>query len=201
MSCTLHTKLLNLTVCAVFLMGPAWAETQQNVSGPTSQQRQSHPADVRPLSDLPPEIREMRESLEFCRPLPELDDRKVYVFSEDPTAFSQFFVVPCAGGGYNLSDVIFLESAGEITLKGLEKYSHTDGWEQEPEIFNPEWDSQTGILTSFLKGRSLGDCGHRGKWWFTEGNLRLMQYAWQPECDGTSVPGEFPLIFDSRSRD
>lgn len=152
------------------------------------------PAHVRSLSELPPDVLELREALDFCLPLSELGDRDHMISVADDAAFSHLYAIPCAGGGYNLSSVVFLDSAGTVTLGHFETYARADGWTTSPEIFNVEWNDRDRTLSTFLKQRSLGDCGSAGEWRYADGELRLERYFDMPDCEGKPGPEGWPQI-------
>ena len=63
-------------------------------------------------------------------------------------------------------------------------------------VFNGVWDIKTGDLTSFMKGRGLGDCGTYEVHRFTpDGYPHLLEFRAKPECDGNYVqPEKYPII-------
>lgn len=148
------------------------------------------------ISELPEDISELRNALGFCTPFADMRHRDQAMIVDDPGAFSRLAIVPCGGGGYNLSFVVFLESAGETILHTFDTYSEPDGWNTTKEVFNVEWFEEQSTLSTFRKGRSLGDCGAIGTWLYQDGTLHLQSYHFQPTCDGSSAPGEFPPLED-----
>lgn len=183
----LASIVLAMSVAADDLMRPAEA-------GPS--QDSGLPAHVEPVSDLPSDVRELREALDVCLPLSELGDRDHMLSIPDHAAFSHLYVIPCAGGGYNLSSVVYLDSAGEISLQQLETYSPGEGWSAAPDVFNAEWSDGSRTLRAVLKRRSLGDCGSLAEWRYINGELRLERYLDEPECRGATDPQGWPVIYE-----
>lgn len=69
----------------------------------------------------------------------------------------------------------------------------------DPEVvFNGVWDIETGDLTSFMKGRGLGDCGTFEVHRFTpQGYPYLLEFRAKTECDGSyDQPENYPVILD-----
>lgn len=140
------------------------------------------------ISELPEDISELRNALGFCTPFADMRHRDQAMIVDDPGAFSRLAIVPCGGGAYNLSFMVFLESAGETILHTFDTYSEPDGWSTTKEVFNVEWFEEQSALSTFRKGRSLGDCGAIGTWHYHDGAVHLQSYHFQPTCDGSSAP-------------
>ncbi|SFK24801.1 Protein of unknown function [Pseudovibrio ascidiaceicola] len=65
-------------------------------------------------------------------------------------------------------------------------------------VFNGVWDIKTGDLTSFMKGRGLGDCGtYEVHKFSSDGYPHLIEFRAKPQCDGNYVqPEKYPVILD-----
>ena len=63
------------------------------------------------------------------------------------------------------------------------------------QLFGAYFDPETLTLSSFFKGRGLGDCGTAGIWRWDEFAFRLEAFYAKSECDGTIELGDFPQIW------
>lgn len=151
-----------------------------------------------PAAAVPPEVLELRDSLEHCQPLEDLQHGEHLIAADDLGDTTALYVLPCSGGGFNLSYVVYHDTGGEISPRWLVDYSHEESWFATPDLFNVEWDAGEKVLRTFRKGRSIGDCGSVGEWRYGDMGLRLERMSYQGDCDGTVPPGEFPAIFEAK---
>jgi hypothetical protein len=94
-------------------------------------------------------------------------------------------ILPCSAGAYNVIAALFV-----LDTKGFapaEVDSLSDGAEAVPDspaptLINAEW--RQGELTSYAKGRGLGDCGVREVLVWDGSRLRLTEQSVMPECRG-----------------
>ena len=61
-------------------------------------------------------------------------------------------------------------------------------WKDEgkPMLINAGWDQERGLLTSFSKGRGLGDCGTLSEYAWDGRAFRLVEQAEMGECRGST---------------
>lgn len=113
---------------------------------------------------------------------------------------SAIWQIPCERFAYQASAVYALvylpDPAAQhefLTIPALKGRTR----DQKDVLFNPVWDVKARTVTSFTKGRGLGDCGTYEKFRVTaEGHFRLLEYRAKDACDGNATPPEqFPLIF------
>ncbi|WP_211186861.1 DUF1176 domain-containing protein [Rouxiella aceris] len=109
--------------------------------------------------------------------------------------------VNCDMGAYNQYVLGFMVSrqapykAENLVLAMPFKSGEDD---QPPELINADFDTKTGILSTFDKGRGLGDCGISSRWLFDGKAFRLASYASEPSCDGYSRRGQWPVLWITR---
>lgn len=144
--------------------------------------------------DMPDDVSVLLADVNVCEPLADLVPRDIVIVVDDPAAFSRLFIVPCGGGGYNLTYVVLIESAGDLVVQNFDTYSEPEGWSTSHEVFNVEWDDTQRELSTFRKGSSLGNCGAIGKWRYEFGTLSLSTYSYQARCDGRMLPSQFPVV-------
>lgn len=105
--------------------------------------------------------------------------------------------IPCTRGAYNVTYRLYLVETGEIGgIRPLyfADYSERFGWTGTDILFNVDIDPATGILSSFAKGRGLGDCGSAGTWLWQDYAFALVQFVHQEDCNGT-MPEDWPVVF------
>lgn len=106
--------------------------------------------------------------------------------------------VNCDMGAYNLYVLGYIVSrqppykADNLVLTMPFKSADED---QPLELINADFDQKTGFLSTFDKGRGLGDCGVSTRWIFDGKAFRLADYASEPSCDGYSRSGQWPVLW------
>jgi hypothetical protein len=114
---------------------------------------------------------------------------------------TRLIAIPCGvGGAYNQPYALYLDY--DVVT---ERISFPDTREGLPSAmttaYNLDYDATTRILTSFFKGRGIGDCGQWYKWRLdVRGGgaaLVLLEERNKDDCDGIDVggPQNFPLVF------
>lgn len=106
----------------------------------------------------------------------------------------------CASGAYNAIDVFFV---GDEHAKGLKRLKFPEapgsGQASDDELFNPSYDAPTQTLSTFSKGRGIGDCGEAASWVWTGKTFLLSAETTMPACRG--VPSaDWPPLFVSRRK-
>lgn len=111
------------------------------------------------------------------------------------------YLLPCFSGAYNFGYVAYVGSNGSYEPQWFADYSDISSWTATPFLVNPDWDGTTRRLTTFNRGRGLGDCGSIGEWRAYDGYLRLERFSAKDDCDGEGEPGQFPLVFEAKAKD
>jgi hypothetical protein len=90
-------------------------------------------------------------------------------------------LLPCSSGAYNYSAALFVVANGRAVPAIADAPS---GFDQAavPQVVNAGVDGR--LLTSFAKGRGLGDCGDRQSFAWDGTRLRLVEQATMGECRG-----------------
>ncbi len=108
-----------------------------------------------------------------------------------PLSRSQTLVlVPCGAGAYNFMSVplIATGAAGRrVFVKA--KFDFAPGFgaaDGGTTLVNADWDAKTGKLSSFAKGRGLGDCGNSEDYVWDGAMFRLVEATAMTECRGVS---------------
>jgi len=97
-------------------------------------------------------------------------------------------LMPCGSGAYNLISVpvIGTGNAGRRSF-ALAKFDYAPGWGGEggpPMLVNAGWSG--GRLSSFAKGRGIGDCGNSEDYVWDGAQFRLVEASAMGECRGAS---------------
>jgi hypothetical protein len=101
-------------------------------------------------------------------------------------AAETLLLLACGSGAYNVSYVPFVLHRGGRSE--LAAFDIRPGWwaeEGKPILVNAGWDPERGLLTSFSKGRGLGDCGTTADYAWDGRAFRLVEQAEMGECRGS----------------
>jgi len=96
-------------------------------------------------------------------------------------------LLPCSTGAYNLSSALFVLRAGRVERARVDAPTGFDatpatGTDRLASVVNGRW--QGGELTSFARGRGLGDCGVIQTLVWDGTALRLAEQSAMGECRG-----------------
>lgn len=111
-------------------------------------------------------------------------------------------VLPCDAGAYNVSAVPLLASGapGARELR-LAPFDHLPGFTGDasapPLVVNARWNPARGELSSFAKGRGLGDCGSAETYRWDGERFRLTEARSMPVCRGA---WEWPVLYSLDTR-
>lgn len=93
-------------------------------------------------------------------------------------------LVPCGAGAYNLMSAAFVRR-GDTTEPA--RFDAETGLSPDPapipQPVNAEW--RDGALTTFAKGRGIGDCGSRQRFVWDGASFRLVEQTVMGECRGS----------------
>lgn len=129
-----------------------------------------------------------------CNPLPENQEVQSFWL---PGGFA-LHMAPCFSGPYNVSQLFFFERRDDLQLIYFADYD--EGWSGTNQLFNTEFDPKTGRLSSFYKGRGIGDCGSSGQWVWSGYSFRLLEFrAWQ-DCETGRASDDWPVVFTYQAK-
>ena len=92
---------------------------------------------------------------------------------------------PCGNGAYNLfTSVYVLDEAGPPHIARFDTYPGM-GEGNDPDLTNGGWDAKTRTLSSYEKGRGIGDCGVSQTYAWDGTRFRLIDQNVMGECRGS----------------
>jgi len=97
-------------------------------------------------------------------------------------------LVPCGSGAYNAMTVPMLIGAdGKATVAPFDgNPGFAGGDDGQLNLVNAGWDAKSGELSTFAKGRGVGDCGTGETYVWDGSRFRLIDAESMPECRGTT---------------
>jgi len=149
-------------------------------------------------TDLPDRVRKAIASDPECRDYDAnhlRSARQVAQLSENHT----LYLLPCFTGAYNIIYRVYVVDKRypeEVRPSLFATYADEMGWYGQNQLINAEFDPKTETLTAFEKGRGLGDCGSIPTYRWNEYGWRMIEYRYWGKCDGSRMPGDWPVIFD-----
>ena len=114
------------------------------------------------------------------------------------------YLLPCFSGAYNIAYRVYvLDSRYPDSVRPslFAGYADEYGWYGKDALINAEFDLKTKTLSAFEKGRGLGDCGSIPSYRWAEYNWRMIEYRYWGKCDGSRLPGQWPVIFRAKKSD
>lgn len=174
-----------------------WIDEQQNRLG-SERVAEAPPVGLTPASGGRPTIPEAlvahRATDTDCLPMSDIVNADDIETGMLDGSYPVWFV-PCWAGAYNFSWKVYVERfEGEYAEMAFPEVSPTRGWTASTQLVNYGFDAETQQVSSFSKGRGLGDCGTSGLWQWDGFVFRLVEFRAKEDCDGGD-PGEFPLVF------
>ena len=112
-------------------------------------------------------------------------------------------LLPCDAGAYNLSAVPLVATGAPGNRQiGFAPFDHLPGFTGDasapPLIMNARWNPTRGELSSFAKGRGLGDCGTAETYRWDGARFRLTEARSMPVCRGA---WEWPVLFSLNAQE
>jgi len=101
----------------------------------------------------------------------------------------KLFLVSCWSAAYQ-SGSIALVSEGAAPPRLL-TFQTWDGKRFVPfaSLSEADFDADKKTLSSYHKGRGIGDCGSMGEWTWTGSDFKLAKYFYKEKCDGRDFSG------------
>ncbi|WP_019517705.1 DUF1176 domain-containing protein [Sphingomonas sp. Mn802worker] len=96
-------------------------------------------------------------------------------------------VLPCSAGAYNVNGALFVIRGNRVTPAKTDAPAGFEATGADPETPVPSvvnGQVENGVLTSYAKGRGLGDCGVSQAFVWDGTSLRLIEQAEMSDCRG-----------------
>lgn len=154
----------------------------------------------RDLSNVPADLLVLHGQQGDCEGFNVLPDEIEFIvakLSEERT----LHLAPCSSGAYNSTYAAYIASNRRYRRTWFADYSDRSSWTATPYLVNPYWDDAAKRLTTFNKGRVIGDCGSIGEWRSYDGYLRLEKFYYKGDCDGEGGPDAYPLVYQAEPWD
>ena len=95
-------------------------------------------------------------------------------------------LLPCGNGAYNYSSIPFILGGGKPVFAVFDlPPGMSEPGATMPELVNAGWDPKTARLSSYSKGRGLGDCGSAEEYVWDGTRFRLVEQRVMDECRGS----------------
>jgi len=118
---------------------------------------------------------------------------QAFAMGERAGTYRALVLISCGSGAYNFASSAYIgeyqngeNGAGKWNFS-LAKFDSPPGWGGEgptPLLVNADWDGQDQILSSYAKGRGLGDCGNAERYVWDGTMFRLVEASGMTECRG-----------------
>lgn len=147
--------------------------------------------------DVPVALLDRHQADPECEPLADLaNGRDITVAALD--ADHTLYILPCWSGAYNFSSRLYVGSADSFEQLAFAEYSSNFGWSATTTLVNAFYDETDKTLSSFNKGRGIGDCGSTGRWQWQGFGFRMLEFAFKDDCDGEGEEaGDFPIVYSA----
>lgn len=98
---------------------------------------------------------------------------------------ADLILIGCSRGAYNFSDIAFVRRDGELVPA---RFDHVFSWGEAAEmpfLVNTYWNPDRGILSTYAKGRGIGDCGTAEQFVWDGTMFRLIERREMNSCRGS----------------
>lgn len=147
-------------------------------------------------AQVPIDLLDRRRADLECRLLEQISNGRDFE-SADLGEGHTLYILPCDSFAYNFSSQVYVFDGDEYRQQYFADFSQSTGWTGTPVLFLPGYDPTTKTLTSFYKGRGIGDCGTSGTWLWTGSMFEMTEYRSKDECDGED--GDWPVVFERQT--
>ncbi len=172
---------------AVIATGPRMA-TAKKVALPVITTRKITPTDVLPDASA---LVALSESSQCSTERLGTTQDTAYSLGNGPKGAQALVMLNCGAGAYNFSSGIYVGQAdktGKWTFAPATFDYGASGFNADskiPILINAEWDAATQTISSYAKGRGLGDCGSSESWVWDGTMFRLTRATAMGECRGS----------------
>ena len=184
---------------ALAALGEAPADTARPVPPVPVVAVEAHTAPDAPPPALTPDEQTAARRLAVCEG--RLDnDYPLETHNLDET--HALVLLPCNAGDYNVSAVPLVATGGPGSWRfQIAHFDHAPGYSGDPGtpplIVNARWNPAKGELSSFAKGRGLGDCGTAETYRWDGDLFRLTEARSMPVCRGA---WEWPVLYSAAAQ-
>ena len=135
----------------------------------------------------------------ICDPDAVSDQSEAQAWRLGPDA--TLYALTCTQGAYNIASALYLADAagGVPKAVALPRPATLKGDAADNVAENVGFDPKTMILTSFGKGRGLGDCGSSASWLWDGHAFVLLEASLLEACPG-ALPEDWPSIYVARRK-
>ncbi len=120
-----------------------------------------------------------------------LIEDQAYPLGKRGDLYRALILISCGSGAYNFSSAPFIGEYRKDSAEGWTftpaKFDRQPSWGGEgtdPVLINASWDEQDQTLSSYGKGRGLGDCGSAENYVWDGERFRMTDATAMPECRG-----------------
>jgi|GEM_PF-2598425 len=147
---------------------------------------------------IPVDLLDRRADDPECRPLADIANGRDFIVAPLGGG-SLLYVLPCDSFAYNFSSKVYVEREDAFTPVYFAEFSEMTGWTGTSVLFGADFDQESQTLTSFYKGRGLGDCGSTGQWRWDGANFVMVEFRAKDSCDGEAggEVGDFPVVYSA----
>ena len=101
----------------------------------------------------------------------------------------------CFSGAYNVAYDFFVAADGAEPVPAV--FDAPDGLMDAAELINPGYDPATRTLSTFAKGRGIGDCGVGARWVWDGARFRLAGMEMMGICQGIAWD-DWPVVYRAK---
>ncbi len=111
------------------------------------------------------------------------------------------YALTCTQGAYNIASALYIVDAGGGAPKpvALPRPAMLKGESADNVAENVGFDPKTMVLSSFDKGRGLGDCGSSASWLWDGHAFALLEASLLDACPG-ALPEDWPSVYTARRK-
>ncbi|MEM8695595.1 MAG: DUF1176 domain-containing protein [Pseudomonadota bacterium] len=98
---------------------------------------------------------------------------------------ADLILVACSRGAYNFSDIAFIRSDDALTAARFDRVFAWGDTADMPFLVNTHWSPEEGVLSTYAKGRGIGDCGTAERFVWNGEMFRLIERREMNSCRGS----------------
>lgn len=106
---------------------------------------------------------------------------RAFVLSDD----ADLILIACSRGAYNFSDIAFIRRNDALTPARFDQIFSWGETLDTPFLVNTNWNPEDGTLSTYAKGRGIGDCGTAERFVWDGAMFRLTERREMNSCRGS----------------